>query len=367
MMALEKRKWEPCVTHEDGDVLTFIKSFFTKEREVLFMAGAGFDPRSTIIAEHLSEQLNNCTSTVVIFREERPDPQNELVMAADEHSKKIEKMFQDVKLFSIDVLSKDDEAVVGGLNAVSAISQFKKNNYSDVVIDISALSIGVSFPIIRYIFDDVIKTKREINIHIFVTHSPSLDMDISPIFCERADYIRGFTGKIQLDPARKARKLWLPQLSLSKHAALIRIFSKVVPDETCPIMPWPSQDPKLPDRLLEKYHAELLSAWEVDPRDIVFASENDPLDLYRTILDLDDFRRKVLAEVGGSFLVLSPTGSKLMALGSLLAALERDLPVAYLETMGYTFSQAEIGLSVKPSYSFFHLWLVGSEAYPTNF
>lgn len=366
-MAHEKRKWEPCVTHEGDDVLTFIQNFFTKERKVLFVAGAGFDPRSTIIAECLFEQLKNCASTVVFFREERPDPQKELVTVADEHTKRIEKLFQDVKLFSIDVLSKDDEAVVGGLNAVSAISQFRKNNYTDVVIDISALSIGVSFPIIRYIFDDAIQTKRDINIHIFVTHSPTLDMNISPVFCERSDYIRGFTGKIQLDRARKARKLWLPQLSLSKHAALIRIFSKVVPDETCPIMPWPSQDPKLPDKLLEKYHGELLSAWEVDPRDIVFASENDPLDLYRTILDLDDFRRKVLAEVGGSFLVLSPTGSKLMALGSLLAALERDLPVAYLETMGYTFLETKTGPPVKPSYSFFHLWLVGNEAYPTNF
>jgi starvation-inducible DNA-binding protein len=32
-------------------------------------------------------------------------------------------------------------------------------------------------------------------------------------------------------------------------------------------------------------------------------------------------------------LVLSPLGSKVMALGALMAALERDLPVAHLDTM----------------------------------
>ena len=365
-MVLDKRKWEPCVTHEGDDVLTFIQNFFAKERRVLLIAGAGFDPRSTIIAEHLSKQLINHSPTVVFFREERPDPPAKLVSAANAHSEKINQLFNTVHIFSIDVFSKDDEAVVGGINAVSKISQFDIIGFTDIIIDISALSIGVSFPIIRYIYDNIVKYREMINVHIFVTHSPSLDLDIVPFFCERADYIRGFAGTIQLDSAQKARKLWLPQLSLSKYAALIRIFSKVRPDETCPIIPWPSQDPKLPDRLLERYYDELLSAWEVDPRDIVFASENDPLDLYCTILDLDDFRRKVLSEVGGSFLVLSPTGSKLMALGSLLAALERDLPVAYLETMGHTYSMEVIDFSEDSPYSLFHLWLVGSEAYPPN-
>ena len=123
-MVLDKRKWEPCVTHEGDDVLTFIQNFFAKERRVLLIAGAGFDPRSTIIAEHLSKQLINHSPTVVFFREERPDPPAKLVSAANAHSEKINQLFNTVHIFSIDVFSKDDEAVVGGINAVSKISQF---------------------------------------------------------------------------------------------------------------------------------------------------------------------------------------------------------------------------------------------------
>jgi hypothetical protein len=73
---------------------------------------------------------------------------------------------------------------------------------------------------------------------------------------------------------------------------------------------------------------ELEAGWEVDTRNIVYADEADPLDLYRTILRLDDLRKPVFKEVGGSLLVLSPLGSKIMALGALMGALERNLPVS---------------------------------------
>ena len=60
-------------------------------------------------------------------------------------------------------------------------------------------------------------------------------------------------------------------------------------------------------------------------------------------------------------LVLSPLGSKVMALGSLMAALERGLPVAYLESIGY-----ELGSSVPREIdqtNLIHLWLEG-DVYP---
>lgn len=48
-----------------------------------------------------------------------------------------------------------------------------------------------------------------------------------------------------------------------------------------------------------------------------------------------------------------------MALGALLAALERDLPVAHLESIGYTL---EVPHEVREP-SLVHVWLEG-EAYP---
>src|SRR5690606_19642582 len=132
----------------------------------------------------------------------------------------------------------------------------------------------------------------------------------------------------------------------------------VAPHDTCPILPFPASNPRLADALAEEYLTELENAWSVDTRNIVYADEEDPVDLYRTILRLDDRRKPVFEEVGGSLLVLSPLGSKIMALGALMAALERDLPVAYLEAIGY-----DLDPSVPADFTasnIVHIWLEGA-------
>ena len=56
-------------------------------------------------------------------------------------------------------------------------------------------------------------------------------------------------------------------------------------------------------------------------------------------------------------LVLSPLGSKVMALGALMAALERDLPGAYLESIGYELESSVPRQIDEPN--LIHLWLAG--------
>ena len=60
-------------------------------------------------------------------------------------------------------------------------------------------------------------------------------------------------------------------------------------------------------------------------------------------------------------LILSPLGSRVMALGALMAALERDLPVAYLESIGYEL-EATVPVEINQP-SLIHLWLEG-DVYP---
>ena len=60
-------------------------------------------------------------------------------------------------------------------------------------------------------------------------------------------------------------------------------------------------------------------------------------------------------------LVLSPLGSKVMALGALMAALERDLPVAHLEPIGYELEVSVPERIDRPD--LIHVWLE-DEVYP---
>ncbi len=201
----------------------------------------------------------------------------------------------------------------------------------------------------------------QFNLHLFVVHDPELDAAIQSISSDSPSYIHGFNDKSKLEDFTDAAKLWLPQLAAGRRAALNKIRTHVAPDDICPILPFPAIDPRTGDRLTEEYLEEFESGWSVDARDIVYADEADPIDLYRTILRLDDRRKPVFEQSGRSLLVLSPLGSKTMAIGALMASLERDLPVAYLESIGYELDDSMPTISTEPN--LLHIWLEG-DVYP---
>jgi len=60
--------------------------------------------------------------------------------------------------------------------------------------------------------------------------------------------------------------------------------------------------------------------------------------------------------------VLSPLGSKLLSMGALLAALEREFPVVYVEAIAYKVDFALLEKRRQERGSLVHLWLQG-EAY----
>ncbi len=110
--------------------------------------------------------------------------------------------------------------------------------------------------------------------------------------------------------------------------------------------------------MIEEYSRELTALWEVDARDLVYADEKNPLDLYRTILRIDDARRRVFASVGGSQIILSPVGSVALSLGALMAAIERDFAILYVEPIGYTLDEARAD-AANAADELVHIWLHG--------
>jgi len=352
-------RWDPCVAHRDQDVPKFINEYFADaSRRVLFVAGAGFDPRSAVVARTLAPKCKDIRAFLV--KENRPNPAQGLVDKAESNRTALEQIFARHQVVPIEIFGADG-AVVGGRNVVSSLNRQDFSNITDVIVDVSALSVGTSFPIIKYLVERIERGAGPANLHVFVAHQASLDDAIVPIAGDVPGFVHGFRGPATLDRTTGYAKLWLPQLSRERRGALIRLHSFVAPHDTCPILPFPASNPRLGDELASDFITEFESAWSVDTRNVVYAAEDNPLDLYRTILDLDDLRRPVFEEFGGSLLVLSPVGSKIMALGALLAALERDLPVAYLESIGYNFSDSRPADQRSPF--LVHLWLEG-DVYP---
>jgi hypothetical protein len=141
---------------------------------------------------------------------------------------------------------------------------------------------------------------------------------------------------------------------------LTRIFEFVEADETCPVLPFPSRNPRRGDELIEEFMTLLASTWEVDPRNYIYTAEEEPLDLYRTLLRLAHARDIVYRQHGGSLMLLSPAGSKCTAIGALMAGMERNFPVVYLETLSYHTDASTLAAGYSEDTQPMHLWLTGA-------
>ena len=356
---MRERRWDPCVVHRDEDVDQFINTYLARgDRELLIVTGSGFDPRSCAVVGRFD--TSGASAQAILIREERPNPSIDQAARAEANASRLLDVLPGGRVVPIEVFGPDN-AVVGGRNVVRCLRGQDLGGITDVIVDISALSAGMSFPIVRYFVEQTVHGDGAFNLHVFVVHDPHVDAGIHSIASDWPMYVHGFKGRATLSSMAGAAKLWLPQLSARRKVALERLYGFVRPHDTCPILPFPAADPRIGDRLAEMYLTEFEDVWEVDARNIIYADEGDPLDLYRRILRLDDLRKPVFEHAGGSILFLSPLGSKLMALGALMAALERNLPVVYLESIGYELD-AGVPEEVKEP-SLVHLWLEG-DVYP---
>lgn len=356
-------EWAHCVYHIGAHVETFLTQYLgSAGLNVLLIGGAGFDPISIVVPSRLATLIPDRLQGFFL-REERPSPAAELLSRAELHQSALLQMIPGARIESLEVFASDN-AVIGGRGVVHLLNTVDLTDVTDVFVDLSALSIGVAFPLVRHLLDIVSQARK--NLHILIAHNPPADAGIVATLSDYTDTVHGFKGGWGLDSFSESAKLWMPQLAHRKRQTLERIHRRVGPHAVCPILPFPSVNPRLSDELIEYYSEEFTSTWQVDARDLIYVSESGPLDLYRTILRTDDLLKRVFRDVGGSQIILSPVGSKALAAGALMAALDRDFTVIYVETLGYSvdFSKLDAARQVAPT--LVHIWLSGSAYRATN-
>lgn len=356
-----RTRWEQCVSHRGNAAETFLRSYFgQKDRNIRLVAGAGFDPRSARVASLLAEVAPGRVAGLFL-REDRPAPRPELMSSADENDAKLRALMPGSRVERFDVFDTVDTAPVGGRRVIGVLRRaLVTAGITDLVIDCSALSVGVCFSIARYCYETAVDER--LNLHMMVVDHPETDGAIQATHCGQPSSPHGFQGDWRLDECSRAARLWMPQLGQGKRPVLELVHQFVAPHAVCPILPFPATAPRSPDRLIEEYGDLFEAAWEVDARDLIYAHEKSPVDLYQTILRIADARHGVFSGTGGSEVILSPVGSKALALGMLMAALERNFAVVLVESLTYNPSPSVFGARAAPSGELVHIWLHG-EAY----
>lgn len=199
-----RRHWENCVTHFDEGVDGFIADYFARlDRCCVLVAGAGFDPRAKRIARALSKSMGDRVHGLFI-REDRGDRAINLQQLADENESELKSIISDSIVSHVQIFSTDDRAPVGGHNVRAAVERYEwPEGVTDVVLDMSALSTGVGFPLARLLLDYA-EVRPEVSLHVMVVSNPELDDLIVGEPSEQVQFVRGYSG-----PSGSYARLWI--------------------------------------------------------------------------------------------------------------------------------------------------------------
>lgn len=230
-----------------------------------------------------------------------------------------------------------------------------------IVVDVSAMPSAVHFALIGGVLKYYPQRKDRPDVQVVVCENPELDAAIMSIGTGPADTIGGFMNGLDLEERSQQLRIWAPVLGRGDALALHSLFQRLDPGEICPVLPFPSGNPRLADDLLLEYRSLLFETMGVDPRDIIYADERNPFDLYRTLSRLNARYRQALEQpLGDVKVILSAHASKLMSLGVLLAAHEHKLPVMSAPPTSYDLPQGFTRERFAQHDQLVCLWLEGS-------
>lgn len=336
------------------------------QEPALFVLAKSFDPRSCLGIETLvnSAAARRADARVLLFPNEQSLMSADLLKRAEDNFKRIHETIGPrgtVTPHALQFFSAEGRRVASQNAARVFTKSDELSQYSDVIVDISGMPRSIFFPLVGSLLflldrDSAIHT----NLFVVVSEDAALDANIGHDQIEEfADFLPTFRGGFALEATAELPKVWIPILGESRLVQLDRIYDVVKPDEVCPILPSPARNPRRGDNLVREYHDFLFDTLRVDPRDFIYAAEQNPFEVYRQIHRAVLQYNDSLKSLGGCKVALSALSSKLMSMGALLAAYElkssdMDVGVAHIECNGYGMTDA------KTDSELFGMWLAGT-------
>lgn len=372
-MSPDSLRWRDYFLRDGDGFDEFWKAFLAeRKRNLLFVLGHGFDARMCDGIERVLSLGGEGTRDVALiaFDEGAESPSQIYVAQRTANGERLEQLVRgrgaiehrDIKMFS------DDNRSIGARSiAQEFASSADFRSYTDVVVDISALPRSLYMPLLAKLLallDGEAKDGEMRNLHVIVSHSPAIDVAIvEEGLAESASYLFGFAAAaLESESTSGQPKIWIPVLGKRQPAQLERINQFIMPDEICPLLPSPARDPREGDSIMIEYRELLFDQLRVEPRNIIYAAESNPFEVYRQLMRSILHYDRALKPLGGCKVALSAMSSKLASMGVLLAAYElgrRDpkvtVGVAHVESQGYRVESN----GAAPSTTLFTMWLSG--------
>jgi hypothetical protein len=349
-MIEESMRWSNYV-FERGLQLTrfWTEHLKSGDRSLLFVLAKGFDPRMCLGLGRVLQCCSTTTCNVVLldYDEGRNSASQIYRDAIDENLRRLNEAIGNrgnIYQLPLDVLSQEGRRIMSrsALNAFNSLNDFR--GATDVILDISSCPRGIYLPMAAKILHllDSNGDQPAPNFHVLVWEDWVLDAEIKDAGVdEMAEYIPGFSGGMEREANSEQPNVWIPILGEHQRPQLERIYNLIEPDEICPVLPSPAHNPRRGDALVADYHQLLFDSWGVEPRNIIYGSEQNPFDVYRQIMRTVQLYRESFKPLGNAKFVLSALSSKLLSMGALLAAYDfrrAGFPIAFAHVgcQGYT-------------------------------
>lgn len=345
------------------------------KRKILFIVGLGFDPRALRPLGKIAALGGAASLSCIAINFEAGFTGDEQSAALREKNKLgLKKLFAD-KLDLRDLAPNDNDGMRSiSRNTIRLLSDIDLSKFSDVVVDISSLPRIIYLTILNSVLGRFVQPHKArplastTNLHVIFAESAAIDAKIIKKELEpELAAIQGLSVRLDEEAADAWPKIWFPVLGEGNREALERIHMQINPADVCPILPLQTRDARRSDNIVGDVGELLFDRFKVDPRDLIYATEDNPFQLYRSLLAAMERYEDSLAELGGVRFILSPLSSKGLSVGALLACFENRNRVradsfsvrtgfAYIETSRYeaaALTGSEEGVPVS-------LWLTGA-------
>jgi hypothetical protein len=326
---------------------------------ILFVAGAGYDPRASVVLERLRQVTQRRVDGLLIALPEESTDEAVRPLALANRAR-IAQLIEDGggELHEQPLPEHQDSGALGRLISKGFQASGLLDGYKEIVIEISAMPRSVFFPLIRGV---LLRAHAELepdrwdgDLHVAVCENPAADESVLGEGTRAMAPIGGFA---EPGAPKPRTTIWVPVLGEGGLTRVKRLHEELGPDEVCPVLPWPSQDPRRGDRIVLEYRQLLFDEIELEPRNVIHAAERNPFDLYRTLGRLHDRYRQALERLDPVAMVLSSHSSKLLSVGVLLTAYDYKLEVQHVGGGGYGLQGDAAELAAQGE--IFDLWLTG--------
>lgn len=370
---LEMKWWPNHFLQRGVDFDAFWKEYLNSgQKNILFILGKGFDPRMNCgINQMLGfEGEFKLTCMVINFQEGEFSPSRAYTDDVVFNFEQLERLLNGRHaLIEKELKMIEGKRRIGGRKAAELFSDKEiLMRYTDIVVDISAMPRNIYFPLINQIL--VLLDKADIkeqgkNLHVIVAEDFSQDIRISAKeLDENASYMFSFSADMELEDSAETPLIWFPLLGEGKQEEINTIYKLIEPTvrnreiEICPIFPFPARNPRRVDDLIIDYH-KFFEIHNIEPRNIIFADEQNPFDVYRQVRNAGLHYDVALKPLYGCRKVITATSSKLLSLGALMAAQEGDMAVAFVGAQGYTLDEEKKENTMDVDCELFEIWLAG--------